>query len=75
MGVSQDISEAYKWFALAARSGDKDAEERRRTLMSKLDKQALARVDAVVASWRSRPLSRLANDPFFAGNQWKNKST
>ncbi len=73
LGVSQDFASAYKWFALAARSGDKDADHRRRGLVTKLDKGTLGKADAAIIKWRPRPISRLANDPFFAGTQWKIK--
>ncbi len=75
LGVSKDVTEAYKWFALAARSGDKDADKRRRALISKIDKRVLTKTDVAVTSWRDRSTSRLANDPFFAGNQWRMQST
>ncbi len=75
LGVSKDLAQAYKWFALAAHNGDGDADRRRRGLINKLNSATVAEADKTVAQWRRRAISRLSNDPHFAGNQWQHRTS
>ncbi|MEJ1157026.1 peptidoglycan-binding protein [Prosthecomicrobium sp. N25] len=61
-GVPQDLAAGYKWFALAAAQGDKDAEKKRDDVAAHLDKAALAAAKASVQAFRPKPLDRNAND-------------
>ena len=71
LGVPKDARQAYKWYALAARSGDKDAMRRRDALIAALDTAVVRTVESDVASWQRQSTSRLANDARFAGDQWR----
>lgn len=66
---------AYKWYALAAKGGDKDATERKDAMRSQLAKQDLTAAEDLVASFRARPASPLANDARTAGEDWKKRVT
>lgn len=61
-GVKQDLAISYKWFALAARQGDKEAEKKQNEVGSHLDKTSLAAAKMAVQTWVQRPLDRAAND-------------
>lgn len=61
-GVKQDLAVAYKWFALAAAQGDKDAEKKRDDVTAHLDKTALAAARMAVQTFRQKPVDRAAND-------------
>ena len=62
-GVPASMAEAYKWYALAARSGDKDAIKRRDALREKLEPTSVSAVDTLIIKWRAQPLDPAANDP------------
>lgn len=61
-GVKQDLAVSYKWFALAARQGDKEAEKKQNEVAAHLDKASLAAAKMAVQTWVQRPLDRAAND-------------
>jgi localization factor PodJL len=67
-GVPANNIEAYKWYALAARSGDKDATRRRDAVRTKLDRSGIRDADALVIQWRARPIEASANDSRVAGS-------
>lgn len=53
LGAKQNLSEAYKWFAIAAQNGDREAAKKRDEVGGKLAGQAL--VDARLAAQNFRP--------------------
>ncbi len=63
MGMPKNLGEAYKWFALAAASGDAEAAKRRDQIKSKLDAPTLAKADqASWASWTAKQELAEANE-------------
>ena len=70
LGVPKDAQLAYKWFELAARSGDAEAARRRDEA-----KARLSAADLAAAGERKRleakPVDALANDARVAGEAWK----
>ncbi|MEZ5773539.1 MAG: SEL1-like repeat protein [Hyphomicrobiaceae bacterium] len=62
LGVERDDLEAYKWFSLAAASGDKEALARRDEVKKRLSKASVAKAEQAVKSWRPVPADRLANE-------------
>jgi len=54
-GVERDFREAYKWFALAADRGDRDAKDRRDDLARWLPPEELKAADAEVRSFVPEP--------------------
>jgi len=70
-GVERDLKEAYKWFALAARAGDKEAARRRDRVRWMLSATELQAADSMIRSWEPEPVDRLINDPKAAGEAWK----
>lgn len=61
-GVKQDLAVSYKWFALAAMQGDKDAEKKRDDVAAHLDRNALAAARTAVQTYRPAAVDRLANE-------------
>jgi localization factor PodJL len=53
-GVAKSLADAYKWFALAARSGDRGAGQRLALLKPRLNPSELASAEQNVASWHVR---------------------
>lgn len=74
LGVNRDVIKAYTWFGIAARSGDKIAAQRKAEIAKELKPEDIARADQAIAAWRSKSTSRLANDPRYAGEQWKQRA-
>ena len=55
IGVETNLAEAFKWFALASRDGDRDAAKKRDDVAARLDKQSLAAAMAAAQSWQAQP--------------------
>lgn len=60
-GVAQDLEESYKWFAIAARSGDRDAAEKRDEVANAMRPEQLSSAKAKVELWTPQPLDDKAN--------------
>lgn len=73
LGVSKDVSLAYKWQSLAARGGDKQAVKRRDVLALELDAVERVKLDAEVNAWRPTQPDRVINDARLAGEIWKSR--
>jgi localization factor PodJL len=71
MGVEKNAIEAYKWFVLAAKSGDKDSSARRDAMKAKLSAEQLAVAEVELEAWRSKPITGMANDARLAGQAWR----
>ncbi len=61
MGVPQNLEEAYKWFAIAAKTGDTDAAAKRDEVAEAMGQGDLDRARSVANSWTARPLDEAAN--------------
>jgi localization factor PodJL len=55
IGVEQNLAEAYRWFALAAREGDREAAKKRDDVGARLDERSRATAQAAVQSWTPEP--------------------
>lgn len=73
LGGAADRIGAYKWYALAARSGDGDATQRRDALASALSADELASADGMIAAFQALHATPLANDARAAGEDWKKR--
>jgi localization factor PodJL len=62
LGVAKDHAAAYKWYALAARSGDSIAARRRDSLIARLPSQTIQAVDTQIAAWQPEPANEAAID-------------
>ena len=62
LGMKKDPAEAYKWFALAAASGDAEAAKRRDAVKAQIEGSALPSAEAAVQSWKPQGASREANE-------------
>lgn len=72
-GVDRDLKQAYKWFALAARGGDKEAARRRDRVKWMLNAGELKMAEAMIGSWKPKPSDTLVNDARAAGEIWKTR--
>ena len=61
LGMEQNIAESYKWFALAADQGDKDATVKRDQIAKSLDEESLVAARLAVQSWKPQPMNEVAN--------------
>lgn len=55
-GVEVNLAEAFKWFALAARSGDLEAGKRMQAVKAQLSKGEIAAAEKAVATWMPQPV-------------------
>jgi localization factor PodJL len=63
LGVERDSAEAYRWYALAARGGDKEAAKRRDNVKSKLGPSVVKKLDREIKAWKPAKAVPQANDP------------
>jgi len=68
---NKDVKQAYVWFALAARGGDKEAMKRRDQVKGQLSADAVATADEEVRSFRAKAQIPVVNDARVAGEAWK----
>ncbi|MCP4182075.1 MAG: hypothetical protein GY761_01970 [Hyphomicrobiales bacterium] len=61
MGVKADLAKAYKWFAVAARAGDKDAAQKRDTIAKRMKADQLKTTRGEVELWKPQELNRKVN--------------
>ncbi len=60
-GVKQDLVESYKWFAIAARDGDRDAGAKRDEVANAMRPEQLSDAKAKVELWKPQALDDKAN--------------
>jgi localization factor PodJL len=63
LGMPKDLRLAYKWLALAARTGDREASSRIAEVKAQLAPSDLQEVEATVAAWRPRNPDPAVNEP------------
>jgi localization factor PodJL len=61
LGVRKDLKDAYRWFAIAARNGDKGADERLLLVEKQMPPDDLVAVKLQIESWQPREPVREAN--------------
>ena len=61
VGMPQNLEEAYKWFALVAKTGDKDAAEKRDEIANALRPEQLEKARAATELWRAKDVDAEAN--------------
>lgn len=62
LGTTKNLVEAYKWFALAAKSGDAEAAKRRDAVAAQLDPASLAEAGKALTSWTAKQAPAEANE-------------
>tara|TARA_R110002050_G_scaffold206296_1_gene342000 strand:- start:35390 stop:39355 length:3966 start_codon:yes stop_codon:yes gene_type:complete len=60
-GVPRDLEQSYKWFAIAANDGDKDAAVKRDEVFNALRPEQVESARAAVANWTAKPINPDAN--------------
>lgn len=60
-GVPQSLEESYKWFALVAKTGDRDAAAKRDEVAKALRPEQLEKARQTVELWKARPVLPEAN--------------
>ena len=59
--MPQSLAEAYKWYAIAAAQGDKEADSRIQILASQLKPGDLALAQSAAAEFKPQPMDQTAN--------------
>jgi localization factor PodJL len=62
-GVPQSLVDAYKWYSIAAATGDAESKARMGVLQTQLGEADRAAANRAAASFRAAPLNRAANVP------------
>jgi len=73
-GVPRDLEKSYKWFAIAANDGDKDAAVKRDEVFNALRPEQAEAARAAVANWTAQPISPDANEVEVPAS-WQGAST
>jgi localization factor PodJL len=73
-GVKQDLEESYKWFAIAARDGDKDAAEKRDEVANAMRPEQLSSAKAKMELWKPQALDEKSNAADLP-DEWVGKPT
>lgn len=73
-GVTRDLVQSYKWFAIAANDGDKDAAVKRDEVFNALRPEQAEAARAAVAEWTAQPVSPDAN-AVEVPSSWEGDST
>jgi localization factor PodJL len=73
LGMKADKVAAYKWYALAAKSGDKDAAERLQAVKGALSADDLRHAEELLSAFSARASNLMANDARTAGEDWKKR--
>ena len=60
-GVGRDLTEAYKWFGLASRTGDAGAARRLEEIKARLDLPEREAAEQKLADWRAMATVPAAN--------------
>ncbi len=69
IGVEQNLAEAYRWFGLAARGGDKESERKRDELASRLDQQSLKTARQAIEGFKPELAARSRHSGQGAGRR------
>lgn len=73
-GVTRDLEKSYKWFAIAANDGDKDAAVKRDEVFNALRPEQVEAARAAVANWTAEPINADANEVEVPAS-WQGAST
>ncbi|MEP0944631.1 MAG: peptidoglycan-binding protein [Rhizobiaceae bacterium] len=74
MGVPQNLTESYKWFALAAKTGDADASKKRDEVANAMDPDDLDLARTEVNNWSPAKLKESVNR-VAVPEEWRGPST
>lgn len=61
LGVPQNLTEAYKWFSIAAQNGDRGARDRLPLTEAKISAETLVQAKLDIETWTPKQKSRSAN--------------
>ena len=61
VGMPQSLEESYKWFALVAKTGDRDAATKRDEIANALRPEQLERARAAAELWKAKPVDAETN--------------
>ena len=73
LGVAKDAKLAYKWYALAARSGDQESTKRREAAKAALSADDLEAAEQQIGAYSAKRSNMMANDARTAGEDWKKR--
>ena len=61
VGMPQSLEESYKWFALVAKTGDRDAATKRDEIANALRPEQLQQARAATELWKAKPVNAETN--------------
>lgn len=70
-GTKQNLIEAYKWFAIAAQNGDREAAKKRDETGARLDGQALVNARLAAQAFHPKTMDPVANDEQAPSGLWE----
>ena len=68
--MEQNLTEAYRWLALAAREGDSEAAKKRDDVGARLDERSLTAARAVLQTWTPEPQPEAATQVKTPAGGW-----
>ena len=71
LGVGQNLTQSYVWFAAAADQGDADAAKKRDEVAARLDSKELSTAKSLAAGFRAKEPLRAANDVLPPKGGWE----
>lgn len=71
LGTRQNLVEAYRWFAIGANNGDREAARKRDEIGARLDGQALVNARLAAQSFRPRAIDPAANEENVPPGVWE----
>lgn len=74
MGVPQSLATSYKWFAIAAKTGDADAATKRDEVANAMEASELASAQDQVQGWAVKPLN-VSTNKVEGKKEWQGKAS
>jgi len=75
LGVEKNLAQAYQWYALAAKFGDKESARHSDRVRSEMDAAEIQSAEKAVSAFFAKASDRIANDVFAASEDWKTRQT
>ena len=63
LGVPQNLTDAYRWYVIAAKTGDKESKDRVDALSSQLSPEDRSAAETAAAEFKPQPADLRANEP------------
>lgn len=71
LGTRQNLTEAYRWFAISAQNGDQEAGRQRDQIGARLEGQALIATRTAAQGFRPQAMNAAANEEIIPAHVWE----